>query len=599
MAGTGVFGEKVFRCQVSGVSTHASNSLLKPDTRHLKPKKGNMSEKKSNSNMNLLDKAILALAPTYGAKRVIMRRRFERLQEFKGVTNRRSFDAVSGDRTRYDFLTSSSSADSAIKNDLGSLRQHVRQLEYNNGFVSGPIRRLVNNVVGGGIRFQARLTADGDNRYFPKINQKTAENFNRDMERFFRWWVPMADLRLMQDFYELQAVVAGAIERDNEALAILRISDRASRRRVSPLCVEVLEIDRLMTPMSEISNPAIRSGVEYDDEGVPKTYYILKVHPGETLTLALNRSDYDEVPAFLPNGTRKVLHLFRPVRPEQTRGYTQWASALKDIQDLDRYREAEIMGALEDACMTGTVETENPVGFAAGFTDPSGSDTSGYDRIHDFAPNQVFYLKPGEKFNIHRNNRPNEQFRDFSEDLMSGPSNAVDIPPEVFYQNFKGMNYSNARTVLLMFYLSCRMRQQFIIRHFCTPVYEALARDFIAKGKVPANGFDRREYDFLRHAWIPPGWQWVDPVKEAKGKEIDVENVFETLSDVHAARGSDYEEVMERRARELKFQAELEEKYGIKFPAKKAAAAPAADEDEDDEDEDGQPDKKGLRIVQP
>jgi lambda family phage portal protein len=546
--------------------------------------------------MSWFNKQIARVFPGYALKREIALRRFERLKNFKSS---RSFDALSGSRLRYDFLSTSKSADAAIKNDVDGLRQHVRQLEYNNGHVSGPIRRLTNNVVGAGIRFQSRVTPDSNNMFFPKINATMAGDFNRATERLFSFWSKISDVRLMQNFYELQATVCSALERDNEVLSILRISERPSRRDISPLCVEVLEADRLQTPMSEISNPAIRNGVEYDEEGVPELYYILKVHPGESLTMALNRNDYDQVDAFNPNGTRKVLHLFRPVRPEQTRGYSMWASALKDIQDMDRIHEAEVMATLEDACMTGTIVTENPVGFANAFTTPNTEEDSGdtgYDRIHEFGPNQMLYLNPGEKLEVHRNARPNPQMAEFEKQLLKGPSNALDMPPEVYLQDFQGMNYSNARTVLLMFYLSCRIRQQFIIDHFCAPVYEALARDFIARGKIQATGFDRRPHDYLKHSWIPPGWQWVDPVKEAKGKEIEVDNFFETLSDLHASKGNDFEETMERRAREIKFMAELEEKYGIEFPQKKAAAGPGVEDDDDGAGE-GEGGEKEIRIV--
>jgi len=44
------------------------------------------------------------------------------------------------------------------------------------------------------------------------------------------------------------------------------------------------------------------------------------------------------------------MHLFNPVRPEQSQGYSAFGAGLKDYQGLDRYREAEIYARLEDAC---------------------------------------------------------------------------------------------------------------------------------------------------------------------------------------------------------------------------------------------------------
>ena len=531
--------------------------------------------------MNWIDKRIAWLFPGYALKRSIARNRLERVKDLQ-PKERRNFEAISGNRTRYDFLSTSKSADSYIQHGMKSLREHVRELEYNNGFISGPIQRIVKNVVGQGIRFQSRIIADNEFRGFPKINQKEADYFNSEIERLFKQWAKQSDKRLLQNFYEQQAMCEGTLLRDNGVLVIGRTSKR--KDRPIPYCLEILEIDRLQTPPGAINEKNIRHGILFDDEGVPKTYYILKRHPGDTFT-GLRAEDFEEVSAFNPNGTRKVLHLYNPIRPEQTIGYSVFASALKDLQDLDRYREAELYAALEDACMTGIVETENPVGFQGSYTETS-ENTDQYDRINEFAPGKWHYLKPGEKVSIHSPKRPNNAFGDFVSQILRGPSNALDIPPEVFAQDWHGMNYSNARTVLLMFYLSCRIRQRYLIDHLCIPVYEAVARDFIALGKIKALGFSTRPESYLEHVWISPGWQWIDPSKEAKGKEIELTNNMETLTDIAAGQGKDIDERLETRARELKKMKELEEKYGIQFPKKQEGKSNPDGFDENNDEED-------------
>lgn len=515
--------------------------------------------------MSRLDQFISSIAPGYALRREVARRRLDRLAKLGD--SHRSFDAVGGGRLRYDFLSPKNSADSAIAG-AEQVRQHVRQLEYNNGFISGPIRRIARNVVGAGIHFQSRVAAD-DTAYmpFPRITQEIADRFNGMVERAIKIWVTQADKRLISNFYEIQMQLSMALERDGEVLAILRNSSRPGR--LIPTCIEVLEIDRLQTPMGEIQNPAIRNGIRYDAEGVPETYFILKKHPGDAFAAIRKDVDFEDVPAFAPNGTRKVLHLFEVTRPEQSRGYSPAAAGLKDYQDLDRYREAEIYARLEDACLTGFVTTPDPGGFQGNWATQhtTGTDGDGSTRaVHEFAPGQWNYLNPGEDIKIHEPSRQNQNLDDFVNHLLRGPANAWDIPPEVLAQNWTGMNYSNARTVLLQFYLSCRVRQWALVHHFCEPVYQAVLRQLIAQGLVQAPGFERRADDYSRHTWVLPGWQWVDPTKEATGKQIEVDNNFETLSDVCAAKGKDFDETIETRARELRRMKELEVKYGITFP---------------------------------
>jgi len=544
--------------------------------------------------LSWLNKQIAKIAPGFALKREVAQRRLNRLENLgNSGRGRRSFDSIAGGRMRYDFLTTSKSADAAIKDDIDSLRKHVRQLEYNNGFVSGPIRRIVNFTVGRGFRLQASVKADEDDYYFPRITEQDAKRVNTTAEREFKLWSKESDRRLIQTFAEQCRVATSSFIRDGEVLVIGRESDR--RSRMIPYCLEVLECDRLQTPMEEMNNPSVRNGIRYDNEGVPEAYFLLKTHPGETIITLPNRGqDFEEVPAFFKNGNRKVLHLFDPIRPEQSRGFSELASALKDFQDLDRYREAEIYAALEDACLTGIVTTEQPSDFQNGYTEQS--DDENYDRVHDFAPGKWHYFRPGEKVDIHSPKRPNQQFGELVDQLIRGPANSLDVPPEVLSQAWKGLNYSNARTILLLFWFSCWVRQGYLINHLLDPVYDNVMIWFVIRGLVRTPGFDRRKTDYMAHSWIPMvRREWVDPMKEARGKEIDLDNLIETTADIWAAKGEDWEEKLDLIARIEKRKKELEEKHGITFPQKSGGGNERPDDEQkdDEEDENVQP----LRAV--
>lgn len=554
--------------------------------------------------MSRFNQFIAHIAPGFALRREVAIRRLKRLENFK--ESQRTFDAIKGGRMRHDLLSTTKSPNAALKSSE-ALRYHIRQLEYNNGFMSGPIARLVNHVVGQGIRFQARVTADDEktgSRSPGTLTEAVAETWNLQAETGFKRWGKKADMRLIQSFFEIQRTVQGALERDGETLAVGRQSKRTDR--IIPYCIELFEIDRLKTPLSQWKNPKIRDGIRYDDEGVPESYYILKCHPGETLGLGLKDDDFDEIKAFNPNGTRKVMHLFNVIRPEQSRGYSRLAAGLKAFQDLDRYREAEIYAALEDACLTGFIKTQQPADFQANFTQGNITDSSGDDttrRYHEFAPGQMNYLDPNEDITIHAPKRPNDQLEVFTNYLLRDPANALDIPLEILAQDWKGMNYSNARTVLVMFFISMRVRQRYLIDHLCTPVYENVIRDMILHDHVPAVDLALRP-EFENHAWIPPGWQWVDPVKEAQGKAIELTNNFDTLTDILAGTGKDIDETLETRARELKKFKDLEGKYDIKFPAASSAKASGgsppgpADKDDDEGKEDEEDDEeRNLRRI--
>lgn len=517
--------------------------------------------------MNLLDKIISYVAPQHALKRQVSRNRLERTRALQNGYLARGFEAVSGDRFRMDATGTSQNVDSFLQSGgADALRQHVRYLEFQTGFVRGPIARMVNHVVGTGFQFQARVRqAEGFS-----ISSASAERFNGAAERAFATWCKQADQRLLHRFWVQLRQIEGALIRDGEVLVVGRQSARTGR--LVPYCQQVLEVDRLRTPPSEVNNPRVRSGFRLDDEGVPASCFVLRRHPGDSMTpaLGLRADDYEEIPMWWPNGTRKVFFLCNPVRPEQLRGFSMFGPALKDMQDLDRYREAEIMAALEDACMTGFVKSDAAYAFQQGYTTESDSESN---RIHEFAPNKWHYLSPGEDVTIHSPNRPNSAFGEFTEQLQAGPANALDIPPEVMSQNWHGLNYSNARTILLQLQMVCRIRQKYLIDYYASPTYECVLAELVANGIVRADRYYAHREEYGAHVFIPPGWPWIDPEKEANGIISELQAGTENLPRVWARKGEDWEEQLEIEARVLKRKKELEAEYGIEFPKPKESVA--------------------------
>jgi len=557
--------------------------------------------------MNWLNKVLSTIAPATALKREVTMRRLERLDAIyknndKKNRQKRSFEAISGSRFRSDILSTDKSADAHLnQQNIGSLRHQIRQMEYNDGFMAGPIDRIVNNVVGSGIKFQARVSSDTETyQGSPPITDEMAKRWNYETEKYFSLWAEKADSRLILDLFEIQRTIQAALERDGEVLVIGRQSQR--NNRIIPYCQQILEIDRLQTPMAEISNPQVRNGIRFDDEGVPEAYYIMRYHPGDSLsgTSYVKNDDVDEIPAFFENGLKRVLYIYNPRRPEQTRGYSKFAAGLKAYQDLSRYEEAYIMKALEDACLVGIVTTPAAEEFQQNYTAGNLSTEDGSERLqryHEFAPGKWNYLDPGEDITIHNPNMDNSALEAFTDHLLRDPASAIDVPPEVLTQNWKGMNYSNARTVLLQFYLSCMIRQARLIKSYCIPTYHNVITQLVGRGLVTQTGFDRRTEDYLKHTWIPPGWSWVDPVKEAQGKQIELDNNIETLTNICASKGRDLEEHLESRARELQLMQEKEEKYGVKFPSKNQSTETNQPEMDEDEPE-VEPDENTSKIRQ-
>jgi len=141
------------------------------------------------------------------------------------------------------------------------------------------------------------------------------------------------------------------------------------------------------------------------------------------------------------------------------------------------------------------------------------------------------------------------------------------MPYEIILRDFSKTNYSSARASLGQAYRIFRAWQQLIVDAYCQPVWAQLLEEAYYMGELPAPGFEKYIHEYTRAQWITPGWQHVDPLKEAKAQELLVNNNFMSRSEVCASLGTDWEAVALQRQRE----SETDEDLGIKTPEQKNA----------------------------
>ena len=82
-----------------------------------------------------------------------------------------------------------------------------------------------------------------------------------------------------------------------------------------------------------------------------------------------------------------------------------------------------------------------------------------------------------------------------------------------------------------------------------------------------------------RVKWIPPKWEWVDPLKDRQAEKLAVDAGFRARSDVIEAEGSDPEEIDQRIAEDQ----ERAERLGLSFEQADSQAAHDVAEDTEDE----------------
>lgn len=512
--------------------------------------------------MNTLDRAISWAFPVRGARRVAARNYLNMSATY--------YSGASPTRLTNNWTVGVESSDTTIDGYMDMIRSKSRDLNRNNAIASGATGTIVNNTIKNGLRPQSVINAKRIG-----ITEDQAKAFQEAAERVFARWSPTASADLQMNFNELQSLAMRQVLESGESINVRRtIKDR--KRRPYMLALDPIEPDRLDNPRDKTRDTNIRFGIERDKLNIPTNYHFLTTHPGDTVTKY--RGGYTAskaVAAYDSRGRPNVFHFFPHLRPGQTRGVPFFAPVLDTFKILADYMEAELVAARVSACFAAFVKTDNP--YSAGFG--RADDTNNASQLLEgMEPGAVEYLANGQDIVFSDPKRPGQTFDAFVERLVRSIGAALGLPYELIFKDFSKTNYSSARAALLQAYRVFQNWQQMVVDNLCQPVWEILLEEAYLTGDLPAPDFYANQWEYTRAAWIPPGWQWVDPKKETEANKVAVEMGFKSRADVCAEAGDDWEAKAIQIAREKQKYDDL----GIPFgTATEATGAPENEEPEE------------------
>jgi len=104
-----------------------------------------------------------------------------------------------------------------------------------------------------------------------------------------------------------------------------------------------------------------------------------------------------------------------------------------------------------------------------------------------------------------------------------------------------GVNYSSIRAGLLEFRRRCEQFQhQVIVFQMCRPIWRRWIDLAILSGALPKQSDVVHYYNAK---WIPPGFAWVDPLKDIKAQTMAVRAGFKSRAEVVSEQGYDAEAI--------------------------------------------------------
>ncbi|ODN41652.1 phage portal protein [Piscirickettsia litoralis] len=450
--------------------------------------------------------------------------------------------ATRGSRLANYGLSESDGPISSVSSSEQVLRSRARNIERNNSWGRSTVTTYVTNIVGTGIKPNWQL------------KDKTLKE---EIQVLWKDWSKKADTAGTLNFYGLQALACRTQGLSGECLARFRYR-RFSDPLAVPFQIELLEPDYLDMAIDKNfdNGHRLRQGIEFNKLGQKVAYYLTTEHPGDDWLFGN--------PATKRIKARDLLQIFEPLRPGQIRGVSMLAPIILRLVDLDKYEDAELIRKTIASMITGFVTSAaQPAANASDFMNQLmqvGSDQEKLDIAFDAGT--IFKLNPGDDFRLAEADDSGDNLVTWTKNQLRGVAQGAGITYEQLTGDLEGVNYSSIRAGLLEARRRFEMLQHLILSHqFNQPVAEKWLDIAVLSGRLKIKDYWENRHIYHRIEWQPDGWDWVDPLKDAMAKVIEVRAGFKSRAAVVSESGADVEQLDQQNAEDQKRQRDLDLKY--------------------------------------
>ena len=435
---------------------------------------------------------------------------------------RQFYGAAKTGRATDGWTTISAGAETTNRGSRDIIRARARDLERNSDVMGGLIHPMVSNVVGSGYQLQAKaLRADG----------AEDDPFNTQN----------CDIRGLLSLSEMLELIVRRRLVDGGVL-VLKISDK------NRFCLQVVEVDRLDTSVTAFTPPGaetpnrVEGGIEVDAYSRPVAYHLR----GNTDTADL--------------GSKRVLArdvIYLPVltRAEQVREMSPLCSSLSRIDDINEFIAAALQKEKTLSYFGAFVTNSVPGGgFGRGF-----APTPKENQELALEQGMITYLAPGEDVKTINPAGVSASSGEMLRTTQRLTGSGQGLSYEAASRDMSQVNYSSARQGLLEDRKTYGSWQSYLIDHLLTPVYEEWLDWMALQNRLPVSPQDyaKSPEAYQRHIWVRPGWDWIDPLKEASANRVALETCQTTLQEICASKGKDWRDIIAQRKVEMEALGEL------------------------------------------
>lgn len=472
-----------------------------------------------------LDRAIGIFSPR--SEKV---RRIERVK----AAQVRQYAAAKVNRLTGDWIPANQDVNSLIRSSSSIVRARSRQLVRDFPFFARAVNILTNYTVGTGIRFQSRVIDEAASTDKKAVFNKRAI---RQIEDAISWAMDEMDAsggpsRRLHG-YELERLGKRQDVENGEYLFVKKWLKEPGR--YVPFCLQAYESDWLTSSYTTLAEGnQIDQGIEFDPATGRIVAYHFAVPSGFNSLTGSVKSQ--RIPA------EYVIHDFHTLRPGQLRGISAFTTAILVAHDLGDYLDATMDTAKLASKYLAMVTTENPGDFQLGRTE---TDSETGQQLESVENAIIEYLRPGEDVKFANHNIPGDQFPSYTKFVLRMVAVATDTTYELLTSDYDGISYSNLRGIRNDFAAMMRPHSMRHILHLSTPVVREIITSAVLAGRIDLPGYFQNPWHYWRGTFTPPGMESIDPLREGKAWIEQIRATLRSPQEVTAARGRDYEEVLD------------------------------------------------------
>jgi lambda family phage portal protein len=465
-----------------------------------------------------LDAAISVVSPNWAAHRKLARlalAQSERLTTYRDAMQRRIDRAATARGLSGD-------DELELGYDRRSIVDRARLAERESLIASELLDRSTDGVLGEGLRL---------------LPQTDDDDWNEQAQVLWREWCDHdADSRGIDTFDELAALVYRSYLRDGDVGSVL-LDDGT---------VRIVESDEISDPRGYTRSDMV-DGVELDGGGRPVAYH---VYAPETHWVGTDRR-------LLPTHTRipaeDVVFMQRRNRVSATRGLSAFAGRLWLLEQLDGLVEADTVKARTAACFSLVIKKQEGAAALARLNQTTTSSNEVQPEMK-LAPGKFITLKPGEDVSPIAPAGPSADLLQLLRLLIRFAGSRFATGIEILLGDYSEANLSSLRAGMAIRQRALKRLAKKMTRWYRDHYYWKLI-NFIEAGELDAHP------QALKHLWIGPGEDWLDPVTDVQAALAAIDGNLGTHADFAMRRGYSLMELIKQRKRERKFisQAKLPE----------------------------------------